>query len=1523
MKKQHANRWTSLWLALIMVLVSILGPIPAVMAQDFDPAEPALVVDAAATVPDAEMAEEEAAQVELPAEEEALPVDEVVEAAVEEIVGAGGLTDFTSPQDGLTIDEEAGTVTVSNTGGDHFAVFNGLDEKVNSFTMEADVLFKQDQDINSAALIFGFSRKNAPADGWKGANVDSGRFGDDAFRVFEPGISETNCGSCAGIDFTIPVHFKLQVNEKGEFTFSFGNNGVEPGSKSGQLSSWNGGYVGILTWNSEATFSNITFEGEYIDTSGEASELGEDPRFNTNLTGLKSTSGKWEVTDDGLYSDARNQGDSFLFSETSCDNFVFSTDVKFLGGGAAALIFRNESTSNKVNCYAVNFDIGSKRGKFWRWVDDRDIQIGLERECPASSDDTYTLKVVAYDGWVSYYVNDVLISSTGDYTIQPDDRGQNTCLFEGYFGLLNWNGEMVFQNTLFTPINGDFNPLLEDITVESSGTVEKKGQFFPEQPIYIQYVENDAATVDIVTAPVSGAAEITVIGPDGNEYADGKGVPVEVGVNYVTVLSTVKNDDGAEATLTYRVNVHRRQPNAIYYNEPYRSEYHYSLKDGWANDPNGLVYYKGTYHFFYQFYDAKQWGPMHWAHATSTDLIHWEEQPIAFYPDENGAMFSGCMVIDDTNTSGFFSSPEGGLVALITCDGNGQRIKLAYSEDEGETWTKYDKIAADWTDDPLGTDAFRDPKVFRWENKWFMVLAGGPLRIYSSDNLKEWKCETPYSNLHTECPDLYPIKASDGNIKWVLSRGGRFYKVGDFKEVEGKWKFIPDSDYENSDGVMNFGKDFYAAMTFYVQDFGTAANPTLPDIVEINWANTWDDYCNAVANKVGQDFNGIFNMILKEGLVKDGDKYVLTQTPIEEYETLRGDAVIDLTGAEVTADNTLLDDFAGDSYEIVSTIYPGADTTKVGFKLRVGDGESTDIMYDLENERMSIDRSKSGIQISGRFSDVDSQSVARNDDGSVTFHIFMDKAIVEVFTKDYTAAGSEQIFPSSDSLGAKIVAEGGDATADITIYPMNTIWDKETSDVPLVITTINDEDNFMYAGDKLKMKVTLLPVNVAQDVEWTVEDNSVVSIEAKGASAVVSGLKKGETTVTATSVEVPELSKTFKIKVVENNFETNLEDWTAVNGVWIVDDKTLHCDNRSSNDFYMAGNPIPFEEFTLETKVNYTRGLINIFFAGNAMNPFDRQAYAIQLGDSQNVRLFRFAGDTITEANMGKTINDGQYHDVKITKTKDSIAVDIDGTEVANVKMVEVESFFNTNPYVGIGLWDGAVDVQTFYVNEIKEEVPPTPTPTPTPSPKPTAKPTPTPSPKPTAKPTPTPAPKYKFSDVQNPKHAYFNAIYWAADAGITKGYSDGTFGINKSCTRGEMMMFLWRYAKKPAPKNASKSPFKDVKTNHAFYKAILWGSQKGITKGYSDGTFGIDRKVTRGEAMMFLWRLKGKPAPKAAAKSPFKDVPTNHVFYKAILWGSQKKITTGYTSGPNKGKFMVNDNCTRGQIVTFLYRAK
>ena len=175
------------------------------------------------------------------------------------------------------------------------------------------------------------------------------------------------------------------------------------------------------------------------------------------------------------------------------------------------------------------------------------------------------------------------------------------------------------------------------------------------------------------------------------------------------------------------------------------------------------------------------------------------------------------------------------------------------------------------------------------------------------------------------------------------------------------------------------------------------------------------------------------------------------------------------------------------------------------------------------------------------------------------------------------------------------------------------------------------------------------------------------------------------------------------------------------------------------------------------------------------------------------------------------------------------------------------------------------------------------------------------------------------FSDVQDPSHPFYNAIYWAADAGITKGYPDGTFGIDRSCTRGEAVMFLWRMAGKPAPVESLASPFSDVPQGHAFYRAILWASQRGITKGYSDGTFGINRTCTRGHIMTFIWRFKGQPEPKAAARSPFSDVPMNHAYYKAILWGSQ----TGVTKGFSDGTFGIDKECTRGQIVTFLYRIK
>ena len=197
--------------------------------------------------------------------------------------------------------------------------------------------------------------------------------------------------------------------------------------------------------------------------------------------------------------------------------------------------------------------------------------------------------------------------------------------------------------------------------------------------------------------------------------------------------------------------------------------------------------------------------------------------------------------------------------------------------------------------------------------------------------------------------------------------------------------------------------------------------------------------------------------------------------------------------------------------------------------------------------------------------------------------------------------------------------------------------------------------------------------------------------------------------------------------------------------------------------------------------------------------------------------------------------------------------------------------------------------------------------------PEPTATPTPTPKPKPTHTPTPTPKPKGPFPDVPY-NHVYAKAIAWAVNRGITKGYSNGTFGINTICTRGHIMMFLWRYAGCPQPKSVTKSPFSDVPKTHAYYKAILWGSQKGITKGYSDGTFGINKDCTRGHIMMFIWRYKGCPQPKST-KNPFKDSITP-AFRKAVIWSYEKKVAAGFSDGT----FRDTKSCTRGEAVKFLH---
>jgi len=175
-----------------------------------------------------------------------------------------------------------------------------------------------------------------------------------------------------------------------------------------------------------------------------------------------------------------------------------------------------------------------------------------------------------------------------------------------------------------------------------------------------------------------------------------------------------------------------------------------------------------------------------------------------------------------------------------------------------------------------------------------------------------------------------------------------------------------------------------------------------------------------------------------------------------------------------------------------------------------------------------------------------------------------------------------------------------------------------------------------------------------------------------------------------------------------------------------------------------------------------------------------------------------------------------------------------------------------------------------------------------------------------------------RFTDVIPNQTLHAKEVYWAAAKGITKGYT-GTnlFGVEDTCTRGEAAMFLWRLAGKPAPKSVSTPPFSDVPKSHVFYNAILWAHQKGIAKGYSNGKFDVDGKCTRGQIATFIWRYKGSPKPKSSV-SPFKDALTP-AYKTAIIWAAEKGITKGFSDNTFRDK----QYCTRGEIVTFLYRVK
>jgi len=449
--------------------------------------------------------------------------------------------------------------------------------------------------------------------------------------------------------------------------------------------------------------------------------------------------------------------------------------------------------------------------------------------------------------------------------------------------------------------------------------------------------------------------------------------------------------------------------------EDHRPLVHFSPKEKWMNDPNGMLYYKGIYHLFFQYYpDSTVWGPMHWGHATSTDLFHWQQQPIALYPDSLGYIFSGSAVADINNTSGLGVNGKGPLVAIFTHhDPVGEKAgrndfqnqSIAYSNDEGKTWVKY---AGNPVLKNPGITDFRDPKVMWYEKdkKWIMTLATKDrISFYSSKDLKNWVKESEFGNTvgaHGgvwECPDLFSLN-DKGKKVWVLivnlNPGGpnkgsaTQYFLGDFNGN----KFTP---FSTDTKWLDYGPDEYAGITWSNTGdrkifLGWMSNWLYANVVPTEkWRNALTIPRELALRHVGKDILLASNPVIEISSIQSGKKSLQNLDAVKTINL--SDKISNLTVP--CKINLQIDDANNFSLVLSNDI-----------------NEQTIIGYDKKSRQYYIDRTKSGK--TAFQSDFAAKHTAPRftRDKKMNITLVIDVSSVELFADDGLTTMTEIFFPN-------------------------------------------------------------------------------------------------------------------------------------------------------------------------------------------------------------------------------------------------------------------------------------------------------------------------------------------------------------------------------------------------------------------------------------------------------------------------------------------------------------------------------
>ncbi|WP_243077170.1 glycoside hydrolase family 32 protein [Microbacterium sp. SS28] len=429
---------------------------------------------------------------------------------------------------------------------------------------------------------------------------------------------------------------------------------------------------------------------------------------------------------------------------------------------------------------------------------------------------------------------------------------------------------------------------------------------------------------------------------------------------------------------------------------------HFTTRNTWLNDPNGLLYHAGTYHLFFQTNPhGTTWGNISWGHATSTDLVTWIEQDVAIPYTSEEMAFSGSAVVDAHNTAGFAGPGETALVAVYTSarpgragEATSQSQSLAFSVDEGATWSRY---AGNPVLD-IGSDEFRDPKVFWYggaDGHWVMVAVEAVARrvvVYKSQDLITWTFASGFGPAHAtdgvwECPDLFPLTvAGTDESRWVLvvsmnpggiaGGSGTQYFVGDFDGAS----FVPDHVSDSIDPVefdwLDYGRDYYAAVSFN----------NVPDDrrLMIGWASNWD-YANDTPT---HPWRSAMSLVREVSLVRCADgRLRVAQRPV------------------------LPEDRAG--LHVFELSLPAGPHDHHALVLTGAGDDRLVITVDGEDRSITCDRTRSGdTAFHGDFPSVDWAPLPVGPDGAVDLLIVVDAMIVEIYAGDGLVTMTEQVFPS-------------------------------------------------------------------------------------------------------------------------------------------------------------------------------------------------------------------------------------------------------------------------------------------------------------------------------------------------------------------------------------------------------------------------------------------------------------------------------------------------------------------------------